>query len=637
MRWVAKSQVDPKQCPPADSLLLHRIVRCVRPYRLRAAGVAAIIVVCAGLNLAAPWFVKQIVDVAIPRQDLTLLWICCGGMIAGPLVAGLLQVAQKYGAERIGQDVMFDLRTELYEHLHRMPFAFFTERRSGEAVSHVLNDVQGVGGVVSSTLVDVTQNAVVLCSTTAFLIALDWRLALVAVALLPLFIMPTRRVGKVRKVLKRRVQAGVGDLTSMLTESLSVSGALLVKLFCAEDLEVQRFRRKADEIRCLTLQQSLAGRWFKLLLGLFEAVAPPIVFAIGGYLVIAGQVRLGTIVAFTVLLKRIYGPASELAGVHVDVMTGCAYFERVFEVLDRRPAIDDHPNAIELDNVAGRIDFKNLSFAYDACARTLSGVDFTIPAGKTVGIVGPSGAGKTTLVSLLTRLHDPASGSVAIDGIDVRHLTLASLRRSIAMVTQDAFLFNATVLENLRYGKPSVSRFEVIQAARRAQIHDCIAALPNGYDTMVGERGYRFSAGERQRLAIARALLSDPRIVVLDEATSSLDSAIERDLQEALAPLLKGRTSLIIAHRLATVRHADVIMVVDRGRIVESGTHDELIARAGLYALLWRVQASQQQKQPAVRRRSPRPNVGPDGLTLPPASALMTANPPSGLSSFEPS
>jgi ATP-binding cassette, subfamily B, bacterial len=632
MRWAAKSHIDPKQCPPVDSLLLHRITRCVRPYWLRAAGVAAAIVACAVLNLAMPWFVKQIVDVAIPRRDLTLLWICCGGMIAGPLVAGLLQIVQKYGAERIGQDVMFDLRTELYQHLHRMPFAFFTERRPGEAVSHVLNDVQGVGGVVSSTLVDVTQNAVVLCSTTAFLIALDWRLALVAVGLLPLFITPTRRVGKIRKALTRRVQAGVGDLTSLLTESLSVSGALLVKLSSAEEVEVQRFRHKADDIRRLTLQQSLVGRWFKLLLGLFEAVAPAIVFAMGGYLVIAGQVPLGTIVAFTVLLKRIYGPASELTGVHVDLMTGYAYFERVFDVLDRKPAIDDHPDAIVLDNVAGRIDFKNLSFGYDASSRALSGIDFTIPAGKTVGIVGPSGAGKTTLVSLLTRLYDPRSGSVAIDGIDVRRVTLASLRRSVAMVTQETFLFNATVLENLRYGKPSVSRSEVVRAAKRAQIHDCIAALPNGYDTMVGERGYRFSAGERQRLSIARAILSDPRIVVLDEATSALDSVVERDVQEALVSLLRGRTNLIIAHRLATIRHADVIMVVERGQVVESGTHDELIARAGLYASLWRVQTRQQR---ALRRPSRQPDADAGGLALPAASALTTTTPSSDLSGAE--
>src|SRR5262249_10698030 len=286
MRWVRKSHIDPEHCPLLDSLLLRRIIRCLKPHQMRAAGVAAAIVACAVLNLAAPWFVKQIIDVAIPRRDPTLLWLCCLVMIAGPLVAGLVQVVQKYGAERIGQDVMFDLRSELYEHLHQMPFAFFTERRSGQAVSHVLNDVQGVGGVVSSTLVDVTQNAVVLCSTTMFMIALDWRLALMAVALLPLFIVPTRRVGRVRKLLKRRVQAGMGDLTSMLTEGLSVSGALLVKLFNTEALEVQRFQRKADEIRCLTLQQSLMGRWFKLLLGLFEAVAPAVVFAIGGFLVI---------------------------------------------------------------------------------------------------------------------------------------------------------------------------------------------------------------------------------------------------------------------------------------------------------------------------------------------------------------
>jgi ATP-binding cassette subfamily B protein len=348
---------------------------------------------------------------------------------------------------------------------------------------------------------------------------------------------------------------------------------------------------KAEEIKSLSLEQSLVGRWFQMLLGLFESAGPAIVFAVGGLLVIKGQIALGTVIAFVTVLKRLYGPARQLAGVHVDLMTSYAYFERVFGVLDRMPSIRDARNAVPLPAVRGHVEIRDVSFTYDDCDETLSNINLEIPAGATVGIVGPSGAGKSTIASLVMRLYDPTEGSIAIDGVDLRQVTSSSLRDSIAVVTQETFLFHTTVLENLRYAKPSASAADVQDAARRAQIHDVIASLPEGYETVVGERGYRFSAGERQRLAIARAILKDPRMLILDEATSSLDSDSERKVQQALAPLCKGRTTLVIAHRLSTVRDADLIVVVDRGRIVERGTHDDLIRQAGLYAWLWRVQA----------------------------------------------
>jgi len=600
VKCVQKSYVDPKNLPPVETATLRRIVAYVKPYWLRAAVVVSCIVLSAILNLAPPWFVKQIVDEAIPSGDIKLLWLYCAAMVAGPLLAGLVQVAQKYGAEMIGQRVMCDLRVALYRHLHEMPFAFFAKQKPGEAVSHVLNDVQGVGSVVSGTLVDVVQNAIVLLATTIFVIVLDWRLALVAIGFLPLFITPTRRVGRRRKALKRGVQARMSELTGILTETLSVSGALLVKVFGAEKAEVQRFEKKAEELKRLSLEQTLVGRWFQMLLGLFEAVGPATVFALGGLLVIKGEIPLGTVVAFVTLLKRLYSPASSLAGVQVDLMTSYAYFDRVFEVMDRVPSIRDASNAVALAPVKGRIELRNVSLAYDDSGKALSGIDLTIPAGKTIAIVGPSGAGKSTIASLVMRLYDSTEGTVTIDGVDVRAVSSASLRSSIAVVTQETFLFHTTVLENLRYGNPSASRAEVQEAAIRAQIHDVIAALPEGYETVVGERGYRFSAGERQRLAIARAILKDPGILILDEATSSLDSASEQKVQEALAPLLKGRTSLIIAHRLSTIRNADLIVVLDRGRIVERGTHDQLLAQTGLYAWLWRAQARQ-----AMRVRRP--------------------------------
>jgi ATP-binding cassette, subfamily B, bacterial len=600
---VHKTRLDPKDLPPVETATLRRILTYIRPYWRRALLVFACMVAAAALNLSLPWFIRRVVDEAIPQGNVKLLWLYCAAMIAGPALAGLVEVVQKYGAEVIGQQVMLDLRVALYRQFHAMPFAYFAKQRPGQAVSHVLNDVQGVGGAVSGTLVDVAQNLIVLVSTTAFVFALDWRLALVALAFLPLFIVPTRRVGQTRKQLKRTVQARISELTGILTETLSVSGALLVKVFGGEDTEIQRLRNKAEEIKQLSLQQSLVGRWFQLLLGLFEAVGPAMVFALGGYLVIHGHIALGTVVAFVTVLKRLYGPARQLAGVHVDLMTSYAYFERVFGIFDRLPSIRDARTAVTLPHPRGHIELRGVSFSYDGGDGTLADISLEIPAGATVAIVGPSGAGKSTIAALVMRLYDVSSGSVTIDGLDVRDVTCRSLHDSLAVVTQETFLFHTTVLENLRYGRPSATIPDVEEAARRAQIHDLIASLPEGYHTVVGERGYRFSAGERQRLAIARAILKNPRILILDEATSSLDSESEHNVQQALASLCKGRTTLVIAHRLSTIRGADLIVVLDQGRIVERGTHDELMANARLYAWLWRVQTGKRDRRGFIESR----------------------------------
>jgi ATP-binding cassette subfamily B protein len=591
VKLAKKTYIDPQSLPRLQGATLRRILGYTKPYRRRATSVIACMIGAAILNLAPAWFVKQIVDVAIPRGQTTYLWLCCAAMVAGPLLAGFLQVAQKYGAEWIGQQVMLDLRVALYRHLHGMPFAYFTKQKPGEAVSHVLNDVQGVGGVVSNTLIDIIQNGIVLITTLVFVIVLDWRLTIIAVAFLPLFVTPTRRVGRLKKELKRQVQSRMAELTGIVTETLSVSGALMIKAFDTQEAEVRRFRHKAEELKDLSLQQSLIGRWFAMTLKLFESIGPAMVFGIGGWLVISGQLPLGTVVAFVTVMKKLYSPASDLANVHVDLMTSYAYFDRVFAVLDRQSPLRDTAEAQALPRPMGRVEFKNLSFAYERDGVALSNVDLNVPAGMTIGVVGPSGAGKSTLASLLMRLYDPTQGAVLIDGQDVRDVTQASLRAHMAVVTQETFLFHTTVLENLRYGSPQATRAQVESAAKRAQIHDLIASLPEGYNTIVGERGYRFSAGERQRLAIARAILKDPRILILDEATSALDSVSERAVQNALGPLLHGRTSVIIAHRLSTVQHADQIVVLNRGRIVERGTHDDLLHRRGLYARLWRSQA----------------------------------------------
>ena len=590
--------------PSIESATLRRILNHIAPYRWQAVGVLVCVVGAALMNLAAPWFVKRIVDQAIPGGNPDLLLQYCAGMVAGPLAAGILQVIQKYSAENIGQQVMLDLRITVYRQLHDMPFDFFAKQNPGEAVSHVLNDVQGVGGVVSNTLVDLVQNTVVLTCTLVFIFALDWRLALVAVSFLPLFVVSTRRVGRARKRLKRAVQARTSELTGMLTETLSVSGALLVKVFGRERTEVQRFSEKLHELKRLSLEQSLVGRWFQMVLGLFESIGPALAFAVGGALVIRGHLQLGTVVAFVTVLKRLYGPASQLASAHVDLKTSYAYFDRIFAVMDRTPEIRNSADAFVPPRIIGDVEFRNVSLAYDDAGDVLSNVNLTVPAGATIGIVGPSGAGKTSLVSLVMRLYDPTAGAVLVDGIDVRDLQIEALRDRIAVVTQDTFLLNVSVLENLRYAKPSAAKMEIEDAARRAQIHDVIADLPQGYETVVGERGYRFSAGERQRLAIARAILKNPKILILDEATSALDVGSEQDVQEALTPLMRGRTSFVIAHRLTTVRDADCIVVMKHGRIAEVGSHDQLLANGELYAWMWRGQAREDARNPRTAVRS---------------------------------
>jgi ATP-binding cassette subfamily B protein len=449
-------------------------------------------------------------------------------------------------------------------------------------------------------MVDLAQNAIILALTLGFTFLLDWRLSLLAVLFMPLMLASTRRVGQIRKQLKRAAQAQTCELTGMLTETLSVSGALHVKVFGREKTEVQQLSQKLEQLKKLALEHSLVGRWFQTVLGLFESIGPALVFAVGGVLVIGGHRPLGTIIAFITVLKRISGPASNLASAHVDLKVGYAYFDRIFEVMDRTPSIRTADNALTPAGIRGDVEFKGVTLAYDESGDVLSEINLRIPAGASVGLVGHSGAGQTSLASLIMRLYDPTSGAVYVDGVDVKRLRLDALREHIALVTQDTFLLNASVLENLRYAKPSASRAEVERAAQRAQIHDLIARLPRGYETVVGERGYRFSAGERQRLAIARAVLKDPRILVLDEATSALDAGSERKIQEALTPLLAGRTSLIIAHRLWTIRDADLIVVMKDGRIVERGTHDQLMARAGVYAWMWHVQARDDARAPKV-------------------------------------
>jgi len=548
------------------------------------------ILVTSVLGLVPPLLIRSLIDVAIPRGDGAMLNWLVAGMIAIPLAGGLIGVWLNSLITVMSQKVMFALRTDIYARMLRQSLRFFTNVKAGEILSRIQNDVGGVQGVVAGTLVSLVTNSVVVLTTIVFMLRMDWRLTLVAVAVLPLFILPTRRVGRTRQKLSARTQERLAELTSYIQETLSVSGFLLTRLFGAQAFERKRFEEKAAAVRDLQIQQSMVGRWFLMWLMMFASVGPALIYLFGGHAAIAGRITVGTIVAFVAYLGRLYGPVSALVNVHVDVMSAVALFRRIFEYLDLPVEIADPERPVRLHDPIGELRFENVWMGYETERWTLQDVSFEALPGQMVALVGPSGAGKTTLTYLASRLYDPARGRVTFDGVDLREIALEDLARWTAKVTQETTLFHATVEENLRYAKPDASPAEIERACRLAQIQDVIERLPQGLKTMVGERGYKLSGGEKQRLAIARAVLRDPRLLILDEATSSLDSRSEALIQQALEPLFEGRTSLVIAHRLSTILRADQILVIDGGRIVERGTHAELLARGGLYARLYEEQ-----------------------------------------------
>jgi ATP-binding cassette subfamily B protein len=631
--WHSYLRYDEEQDRPEVSrALLHRVGDYARPYWR---GIVIMLVAMIGvslLSLLPPLLIRDLIDRALPQRDFLRLNLLALGMVAVPLANGLLGVAQRYASARIGEGIIFDLRRALYTRLQCMSLRFYTHTHVGEMMSRLNNDVIGAQRAVTGTLITIASNLFSLVATLVVMFSLEWRLTLLGIAILPLFVLPARRVGDVLRRIARQAMELNARMNAMMNETLNISGALLVKIFGRYQTEVERFSKNAAKVRDIGVRQAVIGRWFFLALSLVSAIGTALVFWVGGHLVLRGAFTIGTIVAFSVYLRDLYGPLIALTNARVEFATSMVSFERVFEVLDLPIEITDRPDAKTLTDVQGHLRFEGVAFSYEDSKGTpvgledvrrfswrahssyiapivprkdedsasgdgdtplryaLRDVNFEIRPGQVAALVGPSGAGKTTITYLLPRLYDPTEGRVTFDGHDLRELTLDSIANHVGMVTQETYLFHTTLRENLLYAKPDATQEELEAVCRAANIHDFIISLPKGYDTVVGERGYRLSGGEKQRVAIARVLLKDPKVLILDEATSHLDSQSEALIQDAMERVMRGRTSLVIAHRLSTVMGADLILVMDEGRLVEQGRHEGLLARGGLYARLYETQ-----------------------------------------------
>jgi ATP-binding cassette subfamily B protein len=618
--------------------LLRRVLAYARPYRWKIVGMLIMILITSGLGLLTPLIMRDLIDRTLPARDLNRLGLLALALLLIPIVSATIGLWQRRLNAAVGEGVIYDLRVTLYAHLQQMSLRFFINTKIGELMSRLNNDVVGAQNAISNTIVSIVTEIVQAAAVLAVMLGLEWRLTLISVAILPLFIFTARRLGTRLRDIARQTLDANAQMNAMMNETLNISGALLVKLFGRAPLEVARFDERAATVRDMGVQRAVWGSLFFALIGLVSAVGTALVYGVGGYLVIQGTFTVGTIVAFGAYLRNLYSALQDLANAPVDFATSVVSFERVFEVIDLPLEIADKPDAVELSSVRGDLTFDDVSFKYEVSETNLlsevrrfgqiqnvtavlsgtppsirangqTGADeapagarsqarphaleqiwFDVKAGQLVALVGPSGAGKTTLTYLIPRLYDPTHGRVLLDGHDLRDVKMASLMAQIGMVTQETHLFHDTIRTNLLYAKLDATQREIEAAARAANIHDFVIGLPHGYDTIVGERGYRLSGGEKQRIALARVILKDPRILVLDEATSHLDSESEALIQDALKRVMVGRTSIVIAHRLSTILAADLILALDRGRIVERGTHAELLAQGGLYAHLYETQ-----------------------------------------------
>ncbi len=624
--------------PNVTRQLLLRVLAYAKPYRPQIAGMLLTILLTTGLGLLNPLIFREIIDGALAEKDMDKLHVLALGLVAIPIASGAVRVVQRKLNVSIGEGVIYDLRVALYLHLQQMSLRFFTNTKTGELMSRLNNDVVGAQNAISNTIVSIITNVITVLATLAVMLSMEWRLTILGVLVLPCFIFIARRLGRRLKEIAREQMSHNAQMNAMMNETLNISGALLVKLFGRIDQEVAHFEERAADVRDAGILRAVLGSQFFVLIGLVSVVGTALVYWVGGILVIQDAFTIGTIVAFGAYLTQLYTPLQALTNAPVDFAQSIVSFERVFEIIDLPLEIAEREDAVHLEDVRGALDFDKVSFRYsvsedqlltdvervgrmDNVAATRTGrfkrgdngfsptgsvhqardlaldrLSFRIEPGQLVALVGPSGAGKTTLTYLIPRLYDPTAGRITLDGYDLRDLSLRTMAENIGMVTQETYLFHDTIRTNLLYAKPEARQAEVEAAARVAHIHDFIMGLGEGYDSIVGERGYRLSGGEKQRMAIARVVLKDPRILVLDEATSHLDSQSEALIQDALSHIMRERTSIVIAHRLSTILAADLILVLDRGAIVEQGTHDQLLALAGLYAKLYETQFSQQRQ-----------------------------------------
>jgi ATP-binding cassette subfamily B protein len=638
-RWFSYISATGEK-PKVTWKLLKRVLTYSQPYRWQIAGLMVMLVLSTGLNLLPPLIFRNMIDQTIPLGSLNRLILQALALLCIPLLGGIVSVTQRRLNAKVGEGVIYDLRVALYTHLQRMSLRFFTNTKVGELMSRLNNDVVGAQNAISNTLVGIVTNLVQATAVSAVMLSLEWRLMLISVAILPLFILAARKLGvQLREIARRHMDLNA-QMNAMINETLNIGGALLVKLFGRTQVEVTRFQERSASVRDIGVHRASLGSTFFVVIGLISAVGTALVYGFGGFLVMRGIFSIGTIVAFGAYLNNLYGALQGLSNAPVEFATSVVSFERVFEVIDLSLDIHEKPDAVILSQVKGELVFENVTFKYDVdegkllsdvhrfgrmdmVTTTLSGsglseetpasrdavlsrsqarddalqnISFTARSGQLVALVGPSGAGKTTLTYLIPRLYDPTRGRITLDGYDLRDLALDSLSAHIGMVTQETHLFHDTIRTNLVYARLDATQTELEEAARAANIHDFISELPNGYDTVVGERGYRLSGGEKQRIALARVILKKPRILVLDEATSHLDSESEALIQEAFRRVMAGRTSIVIAHRLSTILAADLILVFDRGQIVERGTHHELLTQGGLYASLYHTQFNRERE-----------------------------------------
>jgi ATP-binding cassette, subfamily B, bacterial len=586
-RSAPTPEIRAEEAEQARRVSLRRIARLFRPHRGPLAVVVAVIAASSIVALASPFLLRAVIDDALPRRDVRLLALLAGGMIAVAAITSALGVVQTWISTGVGQRVMHRLRTDVFAHLQRQSLGFFTRTRTGEVQSRITNDIGGMQTVVTSTATSIAANLTTVVATAVAMVALSWQLALVTLVVLPPAVLVSRRVARMRRTLTAARQRELADLNVTIEEGLSVDAAALHRTLGTGPALVERFTASSARLTDLEQRSQLAGRWRMATMSVVFAAIPALIYLGAGLPWTVGQLSIGTLVAFTSLQAGVFRPLSGLLDVGVQVASSLALFGRIFEYQDLVVEIADPEHPVDLHDVRGDVRIEGVTFTHPGCDRpALDGVDLAIPAGTTLALVGETGSGKTTLGALVARLHDPDAGRITIDGVDLRDLRLADLAGIVGVVSQETYLLHTTVRENLRAAKPDATDAEIEAAARAARIHDVVAGLPEGYDTMVGARGHRFSGGEKQRLAIARTLLRDPRVLVLDEATSALDTGTERAVQLALDDLARHRTTLTIAHRLSTVRHADRIAVLDHGRVVETGTHAELVGREGRYAAL---------------------------------------------------